>query len=125
MKTMYFFLMMAFTLLTVQAQESHVNRIQIGDQLTLGEPSGSHYKHVDVPRKNFIIKRGGIANMSALINEDITITDIAYGQTSVITFKRTDGKKFFRVYKTLTANLDGAIETGELKIQEQDAKGTP
>lgn len=125
MKTAYFFLIMAFTLVTGQAQENHVDRIQIGDQLTLGKPSGSHYKHVDVPRKNFIIKRGGIANMSTLINEGITITDIFYGKTAKVTFKRTDGRKFFRVYKTLTADFNRAVETGELKILGQDMKGAP
>ncbi|RDY59521.1 hypothetical protein [Flagellimonas nanhaiensis] len=103
---------------SVQAQDNHVDRVQIGDQLVLGAPSGSHYKHVDVPRKNFIIKRGGIANLSALVNESVTITDISYGKTSLVTFKRTDGKKFFRVYKTLTARLNEAVDAGEVKIPD-------
>ena len=113
----FLFITCLLVICSLQAQENHVNQVQVGDELTLGTPSGAHYKHVDVPRKNFIIKRGGIADMSTLKNLPVTITDISYGKTSLVTFKRTDGKKFFRVYRTLTAKFNEAVDSGEVKMQ--------
>lgn len=118
MKQILFILACSLAVATMQAQESPIEKVQVGDVLVIGEPSGAHYKHVDVPRKNFIIKRGGIANMSTLTNQHVVVTDIWYGKNPEVTFKRADGKKFFRVYKTFTANLDVAIAAGELKFSK-------
>ncbi len=119
MKTSYVLLMMAFTLFTGQAQENQAQLVKVGDELVLGEPSGSSFKHVAVPRKNFIIKRGGSPNVSSLKNARVTVTHISYGKKTQITFKKTSGKKFFRVYNTLTAHLEDAVESGELKIPKK------
>lgn len=117
MKSIYLFLAVVFLIsLPLQAQQGQVNSPQIGDKLLLGTPSGSSYSHIDVPRKNFIIKRGGIANTSSLINTAIIVTDITYGEKTIITFKRADKRKFFRVYKTLSADLESGIDSGELII---------
>ncbi|MCL6267532.1 hypothetical protein [Flagellimonas myxillae] len=118
MKQMFIAMVCLCSIGLIQAQDMAVDRVQIGDQLILGEPSAAHYKHVDVPRKNFIIKRGGIANMSTLINESVTVTDITYGKTTQVTFRRTNGKKFFRVYNSFTTDLDRAVESGEIKIPD-------
>ncbi len=116
MRQIIFLLAIMFSVLNVTAQENYVDFVQIGDQLTLAEPSGSSYQHIDVPRKNFIIKRGGIANMATLVNSVVTVTEISNDTNPIVTFKRTNGKKFFRVYRTMTADLNGAIASGELKI---------
>ncbi|MDC6365445.1 MULTISPECIES: hypothetical protein [Flavobacteriaceae] len=100
----------------LQAQENYVDLVQIGDQLTLGTPSGNHYKYISVPRKNFILKRGGIGDISSLVNQKITITNISYGKVAKVTFKKTNGGKFFRVYKTFTADFNKAVDAGEIKI---------
>lgn len=105
-----------FALFTASAQENNISTLEVGDVLVLGEPAGSHYKYVDVPRKNFIIKRGGIADMSSLSDRAVVITDISYGKETKITLKRKDGKKFFRVYNTFTANAEDALENGELRL---------
>ncbi|WP_190810043.1 hypothetical protein [Flagellimonas sp. S3867] len=107
---------------SLQAQEKQTDLVEIGDKLVLGAPSTTNYSYINIPRKNFIIKRGGLPNTSSLINASIVVTAISYGEKTLITFKRTDGRKFFRVYKTLTADLAGGISTGELifpeKVQE-------
>nr|WP_299387160.1 hypothetical protein [Allomuricauda sp.] len=124
MKQMFLILACFFALSAVQAQENYVDQVQVGDLLVFGEPAGTHYKFVDVPRKNFIIKRGGIADLSTLYNVSLTITDITYGKEPEVTFKRTDGKKFFRVYKSLSAQFNKAVEEGELKIPQERGRAS-
>lgn len=124
MRTIIFLLVIMFSVPSITAQENYVDLVQVGDQLTLAEPSGSTYQHIDVPRKNFIIKRGGIANMATLKNSVITVTEISNDSNPVITFKRTNGKKFFRVYRTMTADLNGAIASGELKFPTSSKEGS-
>ena len=120
MKQVLFILIGLFAFTTVEAQKNLIDQVEVGDVLILGKPSSAHYKFVDVPRKNFIIKRGGIANISALNNQNIIITDVWHGKNPKVTFKRADGKKFFRTYKTLTANLDKAVASGELKLPNKE-----
>lgn len=123
---MRFIVTCALLLLSVQlvcAQEDYTDFVKVGDELTLGEPAGSSYMHINIPRKNFIIKRGGIPNMSVLENSKVTVTKIVFGKSPEVVFKNTSGKKFFRVYKTLTADLNEAIASGELKIPQEGGKG--
>ncbi|SHG51219.1 hypothetical protein [Flagellimonas flava] len=124
MKQIYVFLTAALMACTMHAQEDYTDLVQIGDNITIGEPTGSSYQHIDVPRKNFIIKRGGIANISSLNNLTVTVTDINYGENPKITFKRSNNQKFFRVYKTMTASLNGAIASGELRLPKMEGKGS-
>ncbi|WP_420401081.1 hypothetical protein [Flagellimonas sp.] len=122
MKQFIYTLAFTFICVGMQAQERYVDQIEIGDEIILGNPSGSHYKFVDVPRKNFIIKRGGIADLSTLNKTTVTITEIFNGKEPKVTFKRKDGKKFFRVYKTMTADFDKAVASGELKMIPEKGK---
>lgn len=116
MKRTFFLMIAVFTAIGMCAQEDFSDLVKIGDQLTISAPSSKTYKFIDVPRKNFIIKRGGIANMGSLKNLKVTVTKISYADNTKITFKRSDGRKFFKAYRTLKANLNGAINSGELEI---------
>ncbi len=107
---------------SVQAQNNQEIQVQIGDELVLGQPKAASYRHINVPRKNFIIKRGGIANLSSLQNSRVIVTDIVYGAKTQITFKRTNDRKFFRIYKTFTADLENALNNGELVIVKKGVK---
>ncbi|UII78124.1 hypothetical protein [Flagellimonas sp. CMM7] len=109
-------LLLTFSLFAyiMNAQENYASSAKVGDQLVIGDPISVSYKNINVPRKNFIIKRGGIPNMSTLKKSIVTITKISESNNPVITFKRSDGKKFFKAYSTLTANLNSAINSGEM-----------
>lgn len=107
--------------LTAQ-QENYADLVEIGDELVIDAPSASSYQHINVPRKNFIIKRGGIPDMKTLKSSVVTITKISDDESPVITFKKANGKKFFRVYKTLTADLNAAVASGEIQIRERGNK---
>lgn len=99
------------------AQEKKQVPIQEGTILTIAEPVSADYQHIHFPRKNFIIKRGGIANMKSVFGKKVEVVAYAYtdkGDTKV-TLKRTDGKKFFRNFRTVDAHLEDALSSGELK----------
>ena len=100
----------------LQAQQKQQFNIQKGAVLTIEGPSTSDYQHVHFPRKNFIIKRGGIADMKTVLGKKVEIIDYTYtsdGSTEV-TLKLVDGKKFFRKFTTVKADLEDALSTGEL-----------
>lgn len=113
-----------FMSIGLQAQESFTDQVNVGSIMTIGEPSGSDFKYVDVPRKNFIIKKGGVANLSSIHHNAVEVTAIKTnkkGETEV-RFKKVDGKKFFNAYRTLTADLNGAVNNGELLLTSGNRK---
>ncbi len=99
------------------AQEKKQVPIKEGTILTIAQPVSAEYQHIHFPRKNFIIKRGGIANMKSVFGKKVEVVAYSYtdkGDTQV-TLKRTDGKKFFRNFRTVDAHLEDALSSGELK----------
>jgi len=122
MKRTFFYLATLYATIGMYAQEDFSSLIKIRDPLIISEPSSSSYKFIDVPRKNFIIKRGGIANIGSLHNVNVTVTKIRKGDKPRITFKKSDNRKFFKAYRTLKADLNGAIKSGELKIPTKSKK---
>ncbi len=99
------------------AQEKKQVPIQEGTILTIAQPASAEYQHIHFPRKNFIIKRGAIADMKSVYGKKVEVVAYSYtdaGDTKV-TLKRTDGKKFFRNFRTVDAHLEDALSSGELK----------
>jgi len=116
MRTITFCMFFVFSVSLLQAQQTQQINIQKGHVLTIEGPSASDYQHVHFPRKNFIIKRGGIADMKTVLGKKVEIIDFTYtsdGSTEV-TLKRQDGKRFFRKFPTIKADLEDALSTGEL-----------
>jgi hypothetical protein len=98
------------------AQEKRQVPIQEGTVLTIAPPASAEYQHIHFPRKNFIIKRGGIADMKSVFGKEVEVVAYSYtdkGDTKV-TLKRRDGKKFFRNFSTVDAHLEDALSAGEL-----------
>jgi len=89
-----------------------------GDIIEIGKPSTSTYKYINLPRPNFLIKRGGIASFNKLIGQKIDISEIKTTKDCKIEVlvKRQDGRKFFNTLKTITIDLDKAVEAGEIKL---------
>ncbi len=97
--------------------EPEMQQIQVNDVLVIQQPTGPDYKHIHFPRKNFIIKRGGIANMKQVAGKKVVVEAIAYDKdgSTLITLRRQDGKKFFRAFPTVKASLEDALDSGELR----------
>lgn len=90
--------------------------VKIGDTFTIGSPEYTTYDHILFPRKNFIIKRGGIADMKMVTGLTVVVEGISYdakGKT-IVTLERADGLRFFRAFQKIDARLEDAIDAGEL-----------
>lgn len=96
---------------SVPLQEGQIMRIIL--------PEDGTFNHLKFPRKNFIIKRGGIADMKSVDANLVVITDIRDTSSGTqIVLKRQDGRKFFRAFPSVTATWPAALETGELEPVE-------
>ena len=114
MRILVFISILAFLLPlgTANAQQTQVTE---GMVLELVKPDGD-FQHLQVPRKNFIIKQGGIANMHALNGNHVVVEEVQQlGDQHTVVVRRLDGRKFFRVYPTLTAHWPEALQSGELR----------
>ena len=100
------------------AQTGDQKAVEVGDVLTINEPSAQKFKHIHFPRANFIIKKGGIANYKSLSGDRVEVTAIhtkADGTKEVV-LKRVNGHKFFNSYPTVKADIDKALKAGELRF---------
>ncbi len=107
------------SVLTINAQETteNISEIKVGNILVIGSPSTTGYQHIYFPKTNFIIKRGGIANYKHLIGKKVIVNAIETNAKNerIVVLKRDDKMKFFNRYTSVRANLDSAIESGEIK----------
>ena len=101
--------------LSAYSQETSSYDYEVGDELVLVESSNQQYQFVKIPRKNFIMKRGGVANIKALYNTKLTIVSITESGDWV-KLSKADGSKFFNRYSVIRANLPKALDKGELKL---------
>lgn len=125
-KSILFFTALCFTCFsTLTAQDNYDDLVAVGDELTIGSPSKGTYQFIHVPKRNFIIKKGGIPKMSSILDNKVIVTKKVYAKNNeiVISFKRTNGRKFFNAYRTLKANLNGAISNGELRLKDSSKTG--
>ncbi|QWX82615.1 hypothetical protein H0I23_09040 [Cellulophaga sp. HaHaR_3_176] len=106
--SMFCFLFMSFTI--------HANDIKVGSVLIISNPSSNQYKHIELPKKNFIIKKGGIADYSTILNEKVVVSDLTTSENGDIevVLKRENGKRFFNSHTVLKANLSQALQANEL-----------
>ncbi len=98
-------------------QLTNAQTVAKGDIFILGEPSGARYLHIDFPRENIIIKRGGIANFKSVVDEEVIVESTAKDKNGFtkVTLRRKDGFKFFRHYSTVKADLEKALASTELR----------
>ncbi|TBW28978.1 hypothetical protein [Gramella sp. KN1008] len=108
-------LLIFFISFSANAQNSF-NDIKVGETLIIQDSEQYQYSHIDFPRPNFIIKTGGIADYKKLVGTRVVVTRIeTEGEETRVSLKRKDGKKFFGSFALVSANLEKAITSGELK----------
>ncbi|WBU89373.1 hypothetical protein [Cellulophaga omnivescoria] len=92
------------------------SEIKVGTELKIGAASSGTYQHLVLPRKNFIIKRGGLANYKSLKNLNVVVTAVTTNKNGdvEVTLKRKNSKKFFNSHPTIKANYTKAIAEEEL-----------
>jgi hypothetical protein len=109
-----FFAVFAMTGLILSAQDQAVT-VAEGAEFQIEKPDGD-FQHILFPRKNFIIKRGGIANMNLADGLHVVVDRVARkGDRQVVILRRKDGAKFFRNFSTVAAYWPEAMQAGELE----------
>ncbi|MBT8256837.1 MAG: hypothetical protein KJO49_00075 [Bacteroidia bacterium] len=115
MKYILSFALLVIISLNVSAQQTSQKDFEVGDQVVLEESSNQQYQFVKFPKKNFIMKRGGVANIKGLYHTKLTIVKITESGEWVH-LSKADGSKFFNRYSTIKAHLPKAVEAGELRM---------
>lgn len=89
---------------------------QVGDTFTIAKVENNNYNHIQFPRANIIIKKGGIANYNSLIGETVEITSIKENNKGqrIATIKLTSPRLFFKSHKYIKVAIDEAIDSKEL-----------
>ena len=114
MRTRHFFMIFLF-LVGTAGLSAQISEVQEGQVLELILPDDGDFNHLVVPRKNFIIKRGGVPDMKTLDGNRVVVTSVKETSRGTrIVLKREDGRKFFRSFPTLTAHWPEALESKEL-----------
>lgn len=103
-----------FSGVLLNAQEN----VKVGDVLEIGSPEARTYKHIDFPRANFIIKRGGIANYKNLKGQKVVVTAVEEKKdgSKEIKLRKENGSRFFHSHTVVAANYRKALESGELVL---------
>tara|TARA_R110000868_G_scaffold8606_3_gene44320 strand:- start:2894 stop:3256 length:363 start_codon:yes stop_codon:yes gene_type:complete len=106
--------------LTMNAQDGFAQpaTVEKGDIIEIGQPSTSKYRHIKIPRGNFVVTKNGIADYKSALGNEVVVTDIKtiyYGNTT-ISVKRKDGKRFFNTVSTLNISLEKALAAKEIKL---------
>lgn len=110
-----------FSASMLNAQVSTVQtttEVKVGDVFEIGKPETNTYQHINFPRANFIIKRGGIANYKRAEGEKVVVTSIKEKKdgTTLVKIKRTDGNRFFGSHTVVSVDFKEALESGELEV---------
>ena len=90
--------------------------IKIGDYFLIGEVYNNNYRHINFPKANFIIKKGGIVNYSNIKGKKVEVRSIKEKKDGSIitTIELTSKKFFFNSHKYVTVEINEAISQKEL-----------
>jgi hypothetical protein len=102
-------------LLPLSGVLAQITPINEGSVLEIVKPEGD-FQHLRVPKKNIIIKQGGIPNLYSLDGNVVVVQEVQQlGDQHKVVIRRQDGGKFLRRYRTLTAYWPEALDSGELR----------
>ncbi len=87
-----------------------------GDVFQIGIVNNDNYKHINFPRKNFIIKKGGIVNYKNIKGQKVVVTSVEEKNNGkkIATIKLLDSRRFFNSHKYVTVDIDEALKSKEL-----------
>lgn len=94
------------------------NEPLVGDVLVINATSNTNYNHIDFPKLNVIVKKGGLATYKPVHGNHVVIKEVETnkdGNVNVVLEKK-DGSKFFGFVKQVKADYNKSISSGELSI---------
>ncbi|AUS06818.1 hypothetical protein [Pseudotamlana carrageenivorans] len=116
MKKLTFLLFLAFGFSFANTTNPISQDVQVGDELVINVQKADKFNHVDFPRLNFIVKRGGLANYNSVDGKVVVVKNVttnSQGNTQV-TLEPKNGRKFFGFLNTVEADFTKALNSGEI-----------
>ncbi len=109
---------LAFFVSGLMFAQNSTSAYKKGDVFQIGSMHYGNYRHINFPRANFIIKKGGIPNYNNIKGQKVVITSIDKESNGkqVAKIKLVDSRKFFKSHTYVTVNIDEAIEHKELLV---------
>ena len=105
-------------LMSYQVNASNIeNNPEVGDRLLIQSPENTTYIAVNMPKLNFVVKKGGVANYKSVQNTLVEVVKISQNKEgeNIVTLQRVDGAKILGLKKSVSANYNQALQLGELK----------
>ena len=112
-------LLFSVSMLNAQSTlDQEVTDVEVGDIFEIGKPEANTYEHINFPRANFIIKRGGIANYKRAEGQKVVVTSVKEKKdgTTQVKIKRTDGNRFFGSHTVVSVDYKEALASGEIEV---------
>lgn len=102
--------------------QSSTSDFKTGDVFLIGNAKYNKYKHINFPRANFIIKKGGIANYKNMKGKQVEITSIDENSNGELraTLKLVGLRKFFNSHTHVTVDISEAIKNKELMLVKNE-----
>ena len=118
MKNNILITVLAFFVSVFMYSQTDTSNFNKGDIFQIGSANNDNYKHINFPRRNFIIKKGGIANYKSIKGQKVVVTSVKEKNNGkkVATIKLVDSRRFFNSHKYITVHIDEAIKAKELLI---------
>lgn len=90
---------------------------KVGDVLIVKAPSSQFYNHIAFPQLNILVKRGKLASYKPVIGNKVVVGEVfTKKDKTYVILKKSDGTKFFGLYKDVKANYQKAMDSGELEL---------
>jgi len=105
-------------LMSYQVNATNIdNNPEVGDRLLIQSPQNTTYTAMNMPKLNFVVKKGGVANYKSVRNTLVEVVKISQNKKgeNIVTLQRVDGAKILGLKKSVSANYDQALQIGELK----------
>ncbi|MCM5664086.1 hypothetical protein [Galbibacter mesophilus] len=106
-----------FVLCAMGLHAQDATTVKEGDVFEVASPSGQEFRHINFPKKNFIIKRGGVASDKLVYGEKVVVTKVSTKKdgSTEIQIKPVDGGRFYNAIPSVSVDYEQAMETGELR----------
>jgi hypothetical protein len=107
---------LAFFISVFMHGQSSTSDFNKGDVFQIGIANYNNYKHINFPRANFIIKKGGIVNYKNIKGQKVVITSVKEKNNGkkIATIKLVNSRKFFNSHKYITVDIEEALKNKEL-----------
>lgn len=111
-----------FSVCALQAQDNAntiPSDLEVGAIFEIGRPETNTFEHIDFPSADYIVKKGGNANLRSVEGTEVMVTSLKKKSNGITQVKvaTMDGSRFFGIQKQVTVDFDEAIKSGELQAK--------